>query len=164
MRVLTLMLSAAALAFSTPSWAQTLFKSFRADGSVEYSDKPPRDAVRVERYELVPSEPQDAGRAAKQRAADSMRLREFEAREHKREVARERADAELNAALAALQQAQQRLDAGVEPEPGENIGTARGFVRRNDRYYERLQRLSDAVASAQRRLDRAYAARNALRD
>lgn len=155
---------AIALACAQQAWAQTLYKSVRPDGSVEYSDKPTRDAVKIERYELAPPDPENAARAAKLRADEQVRLREFEAKEQRREQALDRVDAELKAALAALQLAQQKLDAGAEPQPGENIGTVRGFARRNEAYYERLQQLSDNVAAAQRRLDRAYAARNALRD
>jgi len=144
--------------------AQTLYKSIRPDGSVEYSDKPTRDAIRIERYDLAPQDPQEAARAERQRAADAVRLREFEAKERRREQALDRADAEVLAAIANLQRAQRELDGGVEPQPGDNVGTAGGFARRSDAYYARLQQLSDSVAAAQRRLDRAYAARNALRD
>jgi len=160
----TLFSLVAVLACCSQAAAQTLYKSVRPDGSVEYSDKPSRDAVKVERYEIAPVNPQDAAREAQQRAEDQRRLREFEQREHRRKQALDSADAELNAALEALKIAQQRLNEGLEPQPGEITGTVRGLTRRNDAYYERMQRLGQDVVEAQRRIDRAYAARNGVRD
>ena len=145
-------------------WAQTLYKSIRPDGSVEYSSTPSRDAVRIETYEKVPASPEDAARAASQRAEEQRRLRQFEERERRREQALDKADAELNSALDALRTAQQRLKDGIEPQAGEQTGTVRGITRRNDAYFERTQRLSQEVSDAQRRLERAYAARNAVRE
>ena len=165
MRAIHLVLCLAAVpAYLAPASAQTLYKLIRPDGSVEYSDKPSRDAVRIERYELVPAVPLDPDRDAAQRADEQRRARQFDERERNREAAFDRADAEIKAAMQALPLAQQRLQDGAEPQPGELTGTTGGFARRNSAYYERMQRLSQDVSEATRRLDRAYTARNALRD
>ena len=151
-------------ACAAPACAQTLYKLVRPDGRIEYSNLPSPDAVKIERYELVPPAPADAARAAAQRAEDERRARAFDERERKREAAFDRADAEIKAAMQALQRAQERLQDGEAPQPGELTGTVNGFTRRNAAYYERMQKLNEDVAEATRRLDRAYTSRNALRD
>ena len=74
------------------------------------------------------------------------------------------ADAEVTAALQTLAEARARQAAGAEPQEGERIGTVRsGLGRASDSFNERQNDLRDAVDAAQKRLDRAYEARNAAR-
>ena len=164
MRLTRLLIVLSALAFGLPVWAETVYKSTRADGSVVYSDAPVPGAARVERYELVPLSPEEAARAVQQRAQELRRIDEANERQRQRELAWDRADAEVKAALDDLKGAQQRLRLGVEPLPGERTGIGGGRSRLNEAYYKRMQRLEEEVTQAVNRLDRAYAARNALRD
>ena len=71
-----LLIVVSALALGSPAWAQTMYKSTRADGSVVYSDTPIPDAAKVERYQLVPLSPEEAARAAQQRTQERRRIEE----------------------------------------------------------------------------------------
>lgn len=87
-----------------------------------------------------------------------------DARLQQRHQALVAADAEVRAAQSALDAAQRRLAEGEEPLPGERTGTASGFSRLNEAYFERQHTLRAAVISAQQRLDSALSRRNALRE
>jgi len=69
----------------------------------------------------------------------------------------------VRAAEAALNAARLRQSAGREPLEGERTGTATGGSRLNETYDARQRENEKAVADAQARLDRAVAARNAVR-
>lgn len=75
----------------------------------------------------------------------------------------DRAYDELVAAHIALQKAQSARELGVEPQPGERLGTAGGGSRLSDEYWERQKRLEDDVERARRRLDEAIVRWNAVR-
>ena len=73
-------------------------------------------------------------------------------------------DAEIKAAIRALEAATVAAEAGLEPLPGERLGTVRtGRTRLAESYWERQRTLRHAVDSARQRLDAAYLARNAMR-
>jgi hypothetical protein len=65
----------------------------------------------------------------------------------------------LALALAATVAAQP----GVEPHPGERLGTVGGGNRLSDEYWEREKRLEDDVERARKRLDAAIVRWNAVR-
>lgn len=74
------------------------------------------------------------------------------------------ADAQVKAALANLEQATKKLEAGREPLPGERVGLKDGKSRLTDAYFKRIGRLEKAVKQAEARLDRAYRARSDAKD
>jgi hypothetical protein len=75
----------------------------------------------------------------------------------------DRAYDELLAAQTSLQRAEAAREAGVEPQPGERIGTVGGGSRFTDEYWERQKRLEEDVGRARKRLDRAIERWNSLR-
>ena len=75
----------------------------------------------------------------------------------------DRAYDELVAAHKSLEQAQAARELGVEPQPGERIGTVGGHSRLTDEYWERQKRLEQDVERARKRLDEALARWNSLR-
>jgi len=164
MTLTRLLIVGTALSFGLPSWAETVYKSTRADGGVVYSDAPVPGAAKVERYELVPLSPGEIARAVEQRAQELRRIDEANERQRQRELAWGKADAQVKMALEKLKQAQQRLQQGVEPLPGERTGNGGGRSRLNEAYYRRMRYLQQEVTEAVNRLDRAYVARNSLRD
>ena len=74
------------------------------------------------------------------------------------------ANAEVIRAEMLLEDARKRLEAGVEPLPGERIGTAGGGSRLSDDYHARQKRLAEEVAVAENVLKKSIAERDALRD
>jgi hypothetical protein len=75
----------------------------------------------------------------------------------------DRAYDELVAAQAALEQAQRAREAGIEPQPGERLGTVGGHSRLGEEYWERQKRLEADVELARQRLDETIARWNAVR-
>jgi len=141
--------------------AETVYKYQRPDGSTVYSDVPLRGAKLIGRFQLVPAppplktEPAGPGRGA---ATDP------------NEIARQRvqdldaADAAIKAAEQSLQEALERQQAGVEPQPGERLGNVGGRSRLTPDYFERQRALAAEVDAARARLDEAYRMRNQFRE
>jgi hypothetical protein len=75
----------------------------------------------------------------------------------------DRAYDELVAAQAALQKAQAARESGVEPQPGERLGTAGGQSRLGDEYWERQKRADEELERARARLEEAVRRWNAVR-
>ncbi len=154
-------LFALAAALAVPALAQTpIYKSVQRDGRVVYSDRPVPGA-KVQRvdpaqsnFSIVPDPRARTERAAA--AAVDQRILE-------RQMALDRADAEVKAATIALESAQTRLAAGEVPMPGEITGNVGGTTRLNDAYQGRVAALQLQLQAAQERLDAAYIARNAAR-
>lgn len=69
----------------------------------------------------------------------------------------------LLAAQTALQKAESARELGVEPQPGERIGTVSGRSRLTDEYWARQKQLEEDVERARKRLDEAIARWNAVR-
>lgn len=68
---------------------------------------------------------------------------------------RESADARVQAAYRALQEAEAARDGGKEPLPSERIGIAGGGSRLNESYDARQRQLEAAVERARRDLEAA---------
>ncbi len=158
MKRATLLVIAASLA--APVYAQTIYKSVQPDGRVIYSDRPVAGA-KVERVDpaqstlsIVPN-PRVRVEQASSAALDQRLL--------ERQIALDRADAEVKAATIALESAQARLQAGEAPLPGEVTGNVGGTARLNDIYQGRVAALQQQLQAAQQRLDAAYVARNSAR-
>ena len=75
----------------------------------------------------------------------------------------DRAYDELLAAQLLLQKAEAAREAGVEPQPGERLGTVSGQSRLSDQYWERQKRLEEEVDLAHKRLEQAIARWNSRR-
>jgi len=118
--------------------AETVYKYQRPDGSTVYSDVPLRGAKLIGRFQLVPAplpkaEPARPGRGA---ITDP------------NEIARQRvqdldaADAAIKAAEQSLNEALERQQAGVEPQPGERLGNVGGRSRLAPNYFKRQRALA----------------------
>jgi hypothetical protein len=70
---------------------------------------------------------------------------------------------EIAAAESTLQMARRKLELGREPLPGERLGLAGGGSRLSPEYEARIAGLERDIASAEARVQKAYAARNAVR-
>jgi len=79
------------------------------------------------------------------------------------EQASENPETAIRQAQEQLEAAKTALESGREPLPGERSGTAGGASRLNDAYAARIKLLENEVTTAQKRLDDAYARRNAGR-
>ena len=135
------------LAALPPLAAQVVYKSTLPDGRVVYGDKPDPAAVKVE--ESIPDTSRRGIGGSTPREAEV--LQEME----KARVGREGADARVQAAYKALQEAEAARAAGKEPLPGERIGTAGGGSRLNEAYDARQRQLDEAVEKARRDLEQA---------
>lgn len=143
-----------ALAAAGAADAQKIGRYVFPDGRVVYSDQPVPGAKLAN--EVAPPPPPAApareGRAPAPAGPDPGAARIQR---------RDQAEAELRAATEALERARARLEAGIEPLPGERTGTAKGGSRLNEAYEARQAVNQKAVADAEARLQRAVAARNA---
>jgi hypothetical protein len=75
----------------------------------------------------------------------------------------ERAYAEVVAAQKALDEARRKREEGLEPRPGERIGTVSGKSRLTEAYFERQKALEEEVRAAEQRLAEAYRRWNDLK-
>jgi hypothetical protein len=137
----------AALLALTPVSAQVVYKSTLPDGRVVYGDKPDPAAVKVE--ESIPDTSRRGLGGSTPREAEALQQME------KARAARESADARVQAAYRALQEAEAARDGGKEPLPSERIGTAGGGSRLNESYEARQRQLDAAVEKARRDLEAA---------
>ena len=141
--------------------AQPVYKYQMPDGRIVYtSDKLPNAKLLGTVREPLPPQPVDAARQSRLQSEKAAVTQSS----NQRLAALAAADAEVSAALQALTDARARQTAGAEPQEGERVGTVRsGLGRARDAYLERQNELQEAVDAAQKRLDRAYEARNAAR-
>jgi hypothetical protein len=160
----TITVLALAGALVTPgTLAQTVYKSIMPDGHVVYGHKAAKGAAQVQKMEparpVVEVEP-EAAEALRQR--EKALASEIDKRLAAQRSAREKADAEVESALAALGAADKALAVGREPIPGERIATADGGSRLSEAHFDRIKALEDDVKFAQERLERARRERNVL--
>jgi hypothetical protein len=141
----------AALLLLPAAHAQVLYKSTLANGRVVYGDKPDPSAVKVE---PITPETSKGGIGGTTTPGEAQTLRQMQSSRE----ARERADARIQKAQKALQDAETARAAGVEPLEGERIGTAGGASRLTESYDARRRQLDAAVNQARRELERARAA------
>jgi len=135
----------AALAWTAPTWAQTVYKSTMPDGRVIYSTEPVHGAKSVET--LKP--PAASTGVSPVGPKDMETLQRQEQQRAKREAQQE----ELQQAEKAVRDAESAQAAGKEPLPGERSGTAGGGSRLSDEYWSRQKALEAAVAEARKHLD-----------
>lgn len=143
-------LAAAARAQTPPT---AYYKSTMPDGHVVFGNAPEPGAKEVKKVPLkdgnmIPSTPADgAGGTAPTAHQEAL----------------SQANANVAAAQKALDAAQAALAANQEPLPGERIGTAGGYNKLTDSYFQRIQGYQDAVNQAQRALEVATKARDDAR-
>jgi hypothetical protein len=70
---------------------------------------------------------------------------------------------EARTAYLALKQAEQRRDQGIEPEPGDRVGSAAGGTRASDQYLGRQAQLEQEVDLARKRYEAAQKRWNDLK-
>jgi hypothetical protein len=70
---------------------------------------------------------------------------------------------EAKAAYLALKDAEQRRDQGVEPQPGERLGSAAGGSRPSEQYFGRQAQLEQEVELARKRYEAAQKRWNDLK-
>ncbi len=144
-----------------PVGAWEIYKYRMPDGSVAYTHEvsttgkleeiigaPPPDSAQVEQALRVKRKREDdkVNLIASQREADLSAV-----------------VAEIGNETTALEAAKQKLKSGLEPRPGEHLGTARGRSVLSQAYWQRVRELQLAVDDARERLDDAYSARNAIK-
>jgi hypothetical protein len=163
MRIPTI-LACITLTFAAGAAAQNIYRYVFPDGRVVYSDSPVPGAKLQGTVAPPPPPMSSPSGGAERPAAPSGASKDQGGAAPDDRVARfAAADRDVQDATRALEDARARLAAGQEPLPGERTGTAGGTSRLNEEYWTRQQWLKDAVAAAQANLDRAIAARNAVR-
>jgi len=144
------------------AFADVIYKYAGKDGVVTYSNMKPPGSVKFETIEVATLSPEQRRAVlmmeAKQKEKDQAALERIRA---KQEEWRQ-ADQEILRAQAALKKAEEDLENGRTPRPGETKGTASGFARLTQSYFQRLDAMENAVKEAKTRLDNAYQARNQL--
>lgn len=154
------LLLVALCAAATPAGTSLAAEVFRWQderGAVHYGDLPPPGATVERRFD-----PRETGSTV----ATDLEPRAIEAA---RERARHRSEALARAHQALIDAqadyagARARRERGLEPLPGERLGTVGGGSRLAPSYFDRIDALDQAVAQARARLDEAIANRNALR-
>ena len=144
--------------------AQTIYKVLMPDGSVLFTDAPPPGSKVLEEREAK-STPKVPARALRPTPAGvpgtsgEMPATSVAAKERAVDAAMK----EIAAAESDLQAARRKLELGREPLPGERLGLAGGGSRLSPEYEARIAGLEHDVATAEARVQRAYAARNAVR-
>jgi hypothetical protein len=158
-RLLLVTLSAMALLASLSAEGQRVFKYVMPDGSIVYSDKA-IPGGRLEGEIAPPPAPATEPRAA---SVPNLQGSEVDKRIAARRAALERAISELDAANAALAEAQHRLEAERAPLPEELRGRVGGPMGLGEQYESRQASNERAVAEARARVERAQAQLNAAR-
>lgn len=163
MKTVRLALALALLGLAaTPAFAQHIYKYRMPDGTMLYTDNQSgfTDQYIKGKLEETIAEPPPA--PAQVNAAMHA---QSEARAKNASEAAKAAAGGVDAAYAMvvsarqqLQQAEQVLQAGLEPLPGERLGIVDGHTRLSPAYWARVDRLRQAVEAARDRLDRASAA------
>ena len=129
--------------------AQPVIKSTMPDGKVVYGEKPAPGAAKVEKIEPPPAKSGITVVTPEEKARLEQLTKE---RTGKPAVEGPKANP-LDEARKQLKQAEEALEAGKEPRPGERLGTVGGKSRLTDDYFKRIQGLEQAVADARKRVE-----------
>jgi hypothetical protein len=151
-RILTGVLCASLLGlWAANAPAQVIYKSTMPDGRVIYGSEPAPGAKKVE--SMAPRT-EDAGVRSSTPAQEQALQRRMSEREQRN--AQQGDLAELEKAVKDAEAAQA---AGREPLEGERVGTAGGYSKLTEAYWERQHELEQAVQDARKRLEQARAGR-----
>lgn len=152
----------ASLPLAVLAQEQLIYRSVDKNGRVTFSDSPPAQARLVETIS-VPTGPISSGvPEARQEQLDAAR-QQLLGDANARATGLIDATEQIRAAYAKLQAAQAAQVAGKEPLPGERIGTASGFSRFREEYWDRQRKLQTAVDDAQAEVEAAIQRRNQFR-
>jgi len=143
--------------------ADVIYKSVGKDGVVTYSDTPISGSVKTETIEVDTLSPEERRAALMMRANQKHLDQETLERMRAKEEEWRKIDQEILRAQADLKDAEEALENGRAPLPGETKGTAGGFSRLSESYFQRLESMEQAVKDARDRLNEAYQAREQLR-
>jgi len=142
-----------------PAFAQQIYKYLMPDGSVLYTDSRSGfdDQYVKGKLEEAILEPAPAPEqvSAAMRARSEARARNADEAAKAAAHGVDTAYAMVVAAKGQLQQAEQTLQAGLTPLPGERLGIVSGHTRLSPAYWQRIDKLRLAVEDAQDRLERA---------
>jgi hypothetical protein len=145
-----------------PAWADELiYKSTGPKGEVTYAWRPAANAIRVEKVDVqtLSAEQRRAMMHLRQQEAD----KSVQATLNTLEDRWKDVDREIRDAQAALERAEVALQNGRTPRSGERLGIVGGGSRLTQAYFDRIHNLELGVEQANRRVDKAYDARNELR-
>jgi hypothetical protein len=142
------------LVLAAAAAAQTaqIYKSVDKEGNVTYSEEPPpgveAQPITVDTHP-TPQRRQEAEDVRSRMLQEGQEVDRRLAQERQR---RETLQIELERAQQALADARRELDTGLEPLPGERIGTVSGKSRLREEYFARIEKLKDAVKAAERQV------------
>jgi hypothetical protein len=152
----------ASLPLAVLAQEQLIYRSVDKNGRVTFSDSPPPQARFVETIS-VPTGPMFTNvPEARQEQRDAAR-QQLQGDANARATGLIDATAQIRAAYANLQAAKAAQVAGKEPLPGERVGTASGFSRLREEYWDRQRKLQTAVDDAQAEVEAAIRRRNQFR-
>jgi hypothetical protein len=162
-RIARIAFAAASLGLATaPAFAEHVYKYQMPDGTTLYTDSMSGFTDQYIKGKLEETLIEPTPTPAETNAA--MAARSAARAKYAQEAAQAKANG-INAAFAmvtdaqtALQQAEQALQAGLEPLPGERLGIVDGHTRLSPAYWARVRGLRLAVEEARDRLDRATTA------
>jgi len=144
---------------ATPAWAQHIYKYRMPDGTILYTDS--RSGFtdqytkgKLEETLTEPAPPPEQVDAAMRARRDARNLNTRDA-DKAQGSGVDAAYAMVVQARQALHDAEQALQAGLEPLPGERLGIVNGHSRLSPAYWARVDKLRQDVEAARDRLDRA---------
>ena len=131
------------------AYAEPVYRSKMPDGRVVYSNKPAPGATESREVDQT-----------KQNIAEPIRVKPVPAAQKKQSAAvAVAAEERVASARKALDAAKAALEAGRAETEGDRIGVSKkGSSRSSDAFNERVNKLEDAVAAAQKQFDDALAA------
>jgi hypothetical protein len=156
----------AAIAALPSAHAQTVYKHTMPDGQVIYSDRPMPGAIKSEEVHVLrsaASSPSSATATATQDAGEAGQQAEDQRRVEDWRTAVADADARVETARQNLAAAEEALEQGREPQPGERVGNVGGGSRLTDAYAQRVAQLQKNVAAARDALQEAQRLRSQVK-
>ena len=161
--IFVILISGMACGMAASAHADTIYRSISPDGEVTYSSQPLPGARESKEIVIESLSPEQRRAGMLLRRQDKALSAEVNARLQSLESEWHQVDREIVSAQKALAEAERALRKGRTPLPGERRGNVGGGSRLTDAYFQRLRQIETRVAQAKERLDRAYAARNALK-
>lgn len=163
-------LLACGLSAAAAAGADTIYKYLDAQGRTAYSDQPPVGRPVIERFEVPTPTAEELAATQRLRREAAAEAAAVEERMRRLSARREAAYNEEIAAEQELKAAEEALEKGREPLPGERRGIvcrksggcAQLPTRLDDAYFERIKQLEEAVEQARERLGRAHRIHRAL--
>lgn len=143
--------------------ADPIYRSISPDGEVTYSSLPLPGAHESKAIEIESLSPEQRRAGVLLRRQDKILSAEVTASLQSLESEWRQLDREIVSAQKVLAEAESSLQSGRTPLPGERRGNVSGGSRLTEAYFQRLRQNEMRVEQSKERLDRVYAARNALK-